>query len=64
MVMTPIVVQFLRRYPDMKVDIVTEGRLIDIVAEGFDAGIRQSAEVPQDMIAVPCSPPIRFAVVG
>jgi DNA-binding transcriptional LysR family regulator len=64
MVMTPIVVEFLRRYPDMKVDIVTEGRLIDIVADGFDAGIRQSDGVPQDMIAVPCSGPIRFAVVG
>jgi DNA-binding transcriptional LysR family regulator len=31
---------FLRRYPKMQVDLVTEGRLVDIVAEGFDAGVR------------------------
>ena len=37
----------------MKVDIVTEGRLIDIVVEGFDAGIRLAETVPRDMIAVP-----------
>ncbi len=64
MVMTPIVIEFLKRYPDMKVDIVTESRLVDIVADGFDAGIRLAESVPRDMIAVPCSPPLRFAVVG
>lgn len=64
MVMTPIVIEFLRRYPDMRVDIVTESRLVDIVADGFDAGIRLFESVPQDMIAIPCSPPLRFAVVG
>jgi DNA-binding transcriptional LysR family regulator len=64
MVLTPFVIEFLRRYPDMKVDIVTEARFVDIVAEGFDAGIRLAEAVPQDMIAVPCSPPLRFVVVG
>lgn len=64
MVLTPIVFEFMRRHPDMKVDLVTEGRLVDIVAEGFDAGIRIAEAVPQDMVAVPCSPPVRFAVVG
>lgn len=64
MVLTPIVFEFMRRYTDMKVDIVTEGRLVDIVADGFDAGIRGAEDVPQDMIAVPCSPPVRFVVVG
>src|SRR6266852_3372884 len=38
--MTPIILEYLRRYPDMTVDIVTERRLVDIVADGFDAGIR------------------------
>lgn len=64
MVLTPMVLTFLRRYPEMQVDIVTEGRLVDIVADGFDAGIRAINAVPQDMIAVPCSPPLRFVVVG
>jgi DNA-binding transcriptional LysR family regulator len=41
-----------------------EGRQIDIVAEGFDAGIRLAESVPQDMIAVPCGRDTRFIVVG
>ncbi len=62
--MEPIVFEYLRRYPDMTVDIVTEGRLLDIVAEGFDAGVRLAEMVPQDMIAVPLGPDQCFAVVG
>ncbi|MCX5496744.1 LysR family transcriptional regulator [Kaistia dalseonensis] len=63
-IMTPVVLEFMARYPDMRVDLVTEGRLVDIVADGFDAGIRLAEAVPRDMIAVPCSPDLRFAVVG
>ncbi|MDR5759570.1 LysR family transcriptional regulator [Caballeronia sp. LZ035] len=59
-----VFIAFLERYPDMKLDIVTEGRLIDIVIEGFDAGIRLMDTVPQDMIAVPFGRRQRFAVVG
>jgi DNA-binding transcriptional LysR family regulator len=62
--MTPIILEYLRRYPDMTVDIVTERRLVDIVADGFDAGIRWAESVPRDMIAVPLGPSDRFAVVG
>jgi DNA-binding transcriptional LysR family regulator len=43
---------------------VAEGRLIDIVAEGFDAGIRTRDVVPGDMIAVPFGAEQRFVVVG
>ncbi|MGU7782202.1 LysR family transcriptional regulator [Burkholderia sp. PU8-34] len=60
----PVFIAFLERYPEMKLDIVTEGRLIDIVVEGFDAGIRLMESVPQDMIAVPFGDRQRFAVVG
>jgi DNA-binding transcriptional LysR family regulator len=62
--MEPIVFEYLRRYPDMTIDIVTEGRLVDIVVDGFDAGVRLAELVPQDMIAVPLGPDQRFAVVG
>jgi DNA-binding transcriptional LysR family regulator len=62
--MEPIVFEYLRRYPDMTVDIVTEGRLVDIVVNGFDAGVRLAELVPQDMISVPLGPEQRFAVVG
>lgn len=63
-VLVPVLQAFLARHPEMQVDVVTEGRMVDIVAEGFDAGIRLTEMVPQDMIAVPFGPPLRFAVVG
>ncbi|MFS8110369.1 LysR family transcriptional regulator [Rhizobium jaguaris] len=63
-ILTPIVLEYLRRYLDMQVDLVTEGRMIDIVVDGFDAGIRTVDTVPKDMIAVPFGPPLRYAVVG
>jgi DNA-binding transcriptional LysR family regulator len=56
--------EYLRRYPEMAVDIVTEGRLIDIVAEGFDAGIRLAETVPRDMIAIQLGPTLGSAAVG
>ncbi|MGO4329574.1 LysR family transcriptional regulator [Cupriavidus sp. 2TAF22] len=60
----PLFMAFLRRYPEMKLDIVTEGRLVDIVVAGFDAGIRLAESLPLDMVAVPLGSPQRFAVVG
>lgn len=60
----PVILEFMRRYPDVHVDLVTESRFVDIVAEGFDAGVRSADHVPQDMLGVICSPPIRFLVVG
>lgn len=60
----PVILPFLARYPDMRLDLVAENRLVDIVAGGFDAGIRLAETVPRDMVAVPCSPPLRFCVVG
>lgn len=63
-ILSPLVLEFLRRWPDVHVDLVTEGRLVDIVAEGFDLGVRSAGLVPNDMIAVPVGGPQRFAVVG
>ncbi len=60
----PFIVPFIRRYPDMQVDLVVDGRLVDIVAEGFDAGFRLLEAVPRDMVAIPVGPPLRFAVVA
>jgi DNA-binding transcriptional LysR family regulator len=56
--------EFLARYPQMSIDLVNEGRLVDVVAEGFDAGIRLRESVPQDMIAIPFGGSTRFVVVG
>ncbi|MET0282243.1 MAG: LysR family transcriptional regulator [Steroidobacteraceae bacterium] len=52
-ILAPVVLAFLRRYPHVHVDLVTEGRLVDIVAAGFDLGLRPADLVPSDMIAVP-----------
>jgi DNA-binding transcriptional LysR family regulator len=60
----PVVVDYARLYPDVNVDIVTEGRLVDIVAEGFDLGVRILESIPQDMVAVPISREERFLVVA
>lgn len=51
-VMAPLILSFLRRYPQVHIDLVTEGRLVDIVAGGFDMGLRPSDLVPTDMIAL------------
>jgi DNA-binding transcriptional LysR family regulator len=64
MIFQPVVLEFLRRYPEMTVDIHTEGRLVDIIAEGFDAGLRVSSLVPRDMIRVPITKNVRMTVVG
>jgi DNA-binding transcriptional LysR family regulator len=60
----PLVLNFLSLYPDMKVDLVTEGRLVDIVAEGFDAGLRLQEVVPKDMISVPLGQSESFVLVA
>jgi DNA-binding transcriptional LysR family regulator len=52
------------RFPDVTVDIVVEGRLIDIVSAGFDAGVRLAGSIPRDMIAVPLAAPLRFMCVA
>ncbi len=62
--LSPLVLEYLRRYPQVHVDLVTEGRLVDIVAEGFDLGVRVASLVPSDMIAVSLGRPQRYAVVG
>lgn len=64
MAFEPIMVAFLRRYPGMTIDIATEGRRVDIIAEGFDAGLRPGNLVPRDMIRVPLSRNIPIVVVG
>jgi len=63
-ILAPLVLEYLRRYPDVHVDVVTEGRLVDIVADGFDFGVRMKDLVPTDMIAIPFGKPQRRAIVA
>ncbi len=55
---------FLQHHPHVALDLVTDGRLVDIVAAGFDAGIRLRDSVPQDMIAIPFGGDVRFIAVA
>jgi DNA-binding transcriptional LysR family regulator len=63
-VMEPIILPFLKRYPQVHIDLVTEGRIVDIVAAGFDLGLRPANLVPNDMIAVPLGRTRTNAVVA
>lgn len=63
-ILSPLVLEYLSRYPQVHVDLVTEGRLVDIVAEGFDLGVRVADLVPSDMIAVSLGRSQCYAVVG
>jgi DNA-binding transcriptional LysR family regulator len=63
-VLWPKLAKFLPGYPDIKVEVITDNRLADIVAERFDAGIRNGEQVAKDMIAVRIGPDMRMAVVG
>ncbi|AKR55076.1 LysR family transcriptional regulator [Devosia sp. H5989] len=55
---------FLRRYPDIKVELIIDYGFTDIVEERFDAGVRLGEALSKDMIAVPIGPDWRFVVVG
>lgn len=63
-ILSPLVLEFLKRFPKVQIDLVTEGNLVDIVADGFDFGVRSQHLVPSDMIAIPLGPPRRHAVVA
>jgi DNA-binding transcriptional LysR family regulator len=52
------------KYPNVELDLVSDGRLVDIVATSFDAGVRLAEDVPQDMIAVKFSSDVRFVTVA
>ena len=64
LLLATVVPRFLASHPEMSLDLVTEGRLVDIVAEGFDAGIRLGEAVPQDMVAVRFGGTVRFVAVA
>jgi DNA-binding transcriptional LysR family regulator len=62
--LTPLIAPFLRAHPGVTLDLVVEDALVDIVARGFDAGVRLGERLEGDMVAVPLGPPLRMAVVA
>lgn len=64
-ILWPALEKFLPQYPDIHIEIVSDARLTDIVADRFDAGVRLGESLAKDMVAVPIGPPtMRMVVVG
>jgi DNA-binding transcriptional LysR family regulator len=63
-ILLPKLAKLLPDYPDIKVEINTDYRMIDIVEQRFDAGVRLGESIAKDMIAVRIGPDVRMAVVG
>ncbi|MNE12126.1 HTH-type transcriptional regulator DmlR [compost metagenome] len=64
LVLLPIVSQYLREYPDVRLEVVEDDALVDVVAGGFDAGVRFGNRLEADMVSVPIGPNMRSVVVG
>jgi DNA-binding transcriptional LysR family regulator len=63
-ILVPKLAPLLREYPDIKVEIIIDYGLTDIVAQQYDAGVRSGEQVAKDMIAVRIGPDMRMVVVG
>jgi DNA-binding transcriptional LysR family regulator len=62
--LTPIVTAMAERHPDVTVELFLDEGLVDIVSQGFDAGVRLGEMIAQDMVAVRLTPPLRAIVVA
>jgi DNA-binding transcriptional LysR family regulator len=63
-VLCPLAFEFLRDYPEVRLEFISDAAIVDIVEQGFDAGVRFGNQVAQDMIAVPLGPRLRYAIVA
>lgn len=63
-VLWPAIERLLPQYPDIRIEIATDYRMVDLAEGRFDAGVRQGEHLADDMIAVPIGPDMRMIVVG
>src|SRR5271170_285400 len=63
-ILEPMLIEFLRQYPDMRLDIRTDDALVDIASGGFDCGLRLIELVPEGMVAIPVGPEQQHIVVA
>jgi DNA-binding transcriptional LysR family regulator len=64
LILEPMIASFCQAYPEVEVEIAASERLVDLAAQGFDAGIRFGQLIAADMVAVRLTPPFPFVVVG
>ncbi len=63
-VVAPMLARFRERHPRIEVEVVAEDRFVDIVAEGYDAGIRLTESIERDMVQARLTDAFRFVIVG
>lgn len=63
-ILWPKLRKLLNEYPGITIELDVDSRLVDIVAEGYDAGIRLTDSIDRDMISVPVSAPLPVCIVG
>jgi DNA-binding transcriptional LysR family regulator len=63
-VITPVLPTFRARHPRIDVEVVVEDRLVDLVGEGYDAGVRLTESIDRDMVQVRLTDEFRFVIVG
>ncbi|MBL8689421.1 MAG: LysR family transcriptional regulator [Rhodospirillaceae bacterium] len=64
LILPPIAIRFLKAHPGIALEVVAEDTFIDVLAAGFDAGIRYDEKLEQDMIAVPIGPRVQRFVTA
>jgi DNA-binding transcriptional LysR family regulator len=64
LLLEPVIPRFVANFPDTQLDVTVDDRFVDIVGDGYDAGIRYGGRVPKDMVAMPLTGPLRWVVVG
>ncbi len=64
LVIEPVLTAFLARHPRVVVEVTVEDRLVDVVGDGYDAGVRFSDAIQRDMVRVKLTGPLRFMIVA
>jgi DNA-binding transcriptional LysR family regulator len=64
LILCPLAFDFMDLHPEVDVEIISDAAIIDIVEQGFDAGVRFGQQLAQDMIAVPLGPALRYSIVA
>lgn len=63
-VLCPLAFAFMKANPEVRVEIISDAAITDIVEQGFDAGVRFGQQLAQDVIAIPIGPALRYAIVA
>lgn len=64
LLLAPVLPLFRERFPNIELEVAADDSFIDVTAEGFDAGLRYAGTIPEDMIAVPVTEPLKWIAVA